>query len=251
MAYKMSDNLGVWNALCKTDPKHTKSFQRAGGFKGTAIKPIWSTKMMTEQFGPCGSGWGMTKPEFQTVSGDGEILVYCTVGLWHGKPENLVYGVGGDKVTAKRKDGGSFNSDEAFKSAYTDALSNAMKQIGVGADVHMGLFDDHKYVKEMEREFNEPASKGEPVEDRREAWVSEFIAQLREAHDLGDFKARWNHEQTAINALTDDQFKAIMMVKAEMALKFQRAGSNGNTGMIAPAKAPSRPPVALDDEIPF
>ena len=47
----MSDNLRHWDALRKTDPKHTKPFQRAGGFRGTAIKPIYMTQMMTEYFG--------------------------------------------------------------------------------------------------------------------------------------------------------------------------------------------------------
>jgi hypothetical protein len=154
------NNLRHWNALGKTDPKHTKQFSRAGGFKGTAIKPIWSIQRMTEHFGPVGIGWGMTKPDFQVVEADGEILVYCTIGIWYaddGKVTNGIYGVGGDKVSAKRKDG-FFNNDEAFKAAYTDALSNAMKQVGVGADVHMGLFDDHKYVREMQEEFAETAT---------------------------------------------------------------------------------------------
>jgi hypothetical protein len=155
----MADNLRHWNALGKTDPKHTKPFSRAGGFKGTATKPIWLTMRLTEHFGPCGLGWGMTKPEFQTVTAGDEILVFCTVGLWYIDAEDpdtemTVYGVGGDKVLTKRASG-PFANDEAFKAAYTDALSNAMKQIGVGADIHMGLFDDNKYVAETRKEFAE------------------------------------------------------------------------------------------------
>lgn len=153
----MTDNLRHWDALCKTDPKHAKPFKRAGGFTGTAIKPIWSTKMMTEHFGPCGVGWGMDKPEFTTITVADEILVYCTVGLWYS--ENMpgkvaqVWGVGGDKVAVKRKDGRVDADDEAFKKSYTDAISNAMKQIGVGADVHMGQFEDSKYLREVAEEF--------------------------------------------------------------------------------------------------
>jgi hypothetical protein len=55
----MADNLALWDRLGKTDPKHTKGFSRAGGFKGTAIKPIYTTQKMTEEFGPAGKGWGM------------------------------------------------------------------------------------------------------------------------------------------------------------------------------------------------
>jgi hypothetical protein len=165
----MSDNLRHWDALGKTDPAHTKSFTRAGGFRGTAIRPIESVRRMTEHFGPCGVGWGTYKPEFQLVpiDGNGEIMVFCTVGLWYNEdgksgPEQdhglgiadhpCVYGVGGDKVVS-RGSGGLRTSDEAFKSAYTDALSNAMKHIGVGADVHMGRFDDSKYVEAARAEF--------------------------------------------------------------------------------------------------
>jgi hypothetical protein len=149
-------NLAIWNELSRTDPKHTKSFSRAGGFKGTAIKPIWIVKMLTEQFGPCGEGWGMGEPTFQVVHAEGEVLVYCTVKCWHGSPENGFYGVGGDKVVVQRS-GGPFRDDEAFKKAYTDAVGNAFKFLGVGADVHMGLFDDSKYVAEVTAEYAEPA----------------------------------------------------------------------------------------------
>lgn len=155
----MTDNLRHWSVLSKTDPAHTKGFQRAGGFKGTAIKPIYTVEKMTEHFGPCGVGWGMSKPEFTTMPVLDEILVYCTVALWYddaGK-RGEVFGVGGDKVLTKQSSGLRSN-DEAFKAAYTDALSNAMKQIGMSADVHMGLFDDDKYVREMKREFAEDAA---------------------------------------------------------------------------------------------
>lgn len=150
----MSDNLKLWNTLGKTDPAHTKKFTRAGGFKGTSVKPIYCDRKMTEQFGACGIGWGMTKPEFQVVTLGTEVAVYCTVGLWHGDHANLVYGVGGDFV-AKNNKNGLFADDEAFKKSYTDALGNAMKHIGMAADIHMGQHDDDKYVTELRREFAE------------------------------------------------------------------------------------------------
>lgn len=138
----------LWDRLGKTDPKHTSKFKRSGGFSGTAIKPIWSIRSMTEEFGPCGSGWGINEPSFQVVPSTDETLVFCTVSIWHGQRENVVYGVGGDKVVAKFSSG-IRSDDEAFKKAFTDAVTNAMKMIGVGADVHMGLFDDSKYVASL------------------------------------------------------------------------------------------------------
>jgi hypothetical protein len=142
----------LWDRLGKTDPSQTKSFQRAGGFKGTAIKPMWSYRRMTEEYGPCGVGWGVGQPEFKIIQAGDEILVYCIASIWHGTRENVVYGVGGDKAVGKFSSGLK-TDDEALKKAFTDGVTNALKMIGVGADVHMGLFEDSKYVSKMEAEY--------------------------------------------------------------------------------------------------
>lgn len=151
----MSENTKLWDMLGRTDPKHTKAFTRGGGFKGTAIKPIWSYLRMTEEFGACGTGWGVNPPVFDVQDCGEERLVFCTASIWYGNREQVCFGVGGDKVIGKNKFGLS-TDDEAFKKAYTDAITNALKMIGVGADVHMGLFDDSKYVNSMKEEFAEP-----------------------------------------------------------------------------------------------
>lgn len=169
-------NTRIWDALGKTDPAHTKGFKRAGGFTGTALKPMWAWQRLTDYFGPCGLGWGMYEPTFQVVPGNNnEVLVYCTVAGWYADGEGLpsqVFGVGGDKVVTHIKANEQYkrperweNDDEAFKKAYTDALMNAFKFVGVGADVHMGMFDDNKYVQQMEREFSAPP---EPKQEARE-----------------------------------------------------------------------------------
>ncbi len=157
------DNLEIWTALGKTDPEHTKPFKRSGGFAGTAINPLWAFRRLTSMFGPCGIGWGMERPDFQVVPGDNrEVLVYCTVAGWYvndGRRAEL-FGVGGDKAVTYIKANAQHkrperweNDDEAFKKAYTDAIGNAFKFIGIGADVRMGLFEDSKYIAEIQREF--------------------------------------------------------------------------------------------------
>lgn len=159
----MSDNLRHWDALSRTDPKHTKPFDR-GRFKGTATKPIWNERLMTEHFGPAGIGWGMDKPEFTLIPAGDELAVFCTVALWYrdGEARGEVYGVGGDKVLRIDRSG-AFISDEAYKAAYTDALGNAFKHLGVNADIHMGRFEDHKYVRELREEFAEERSEPAPA----------------------------------------------------------------------------------------
>lgn len=152
------DNMRIWSQVEKTDPAHTKPFQRAGGFKGTALKPMWVWQHLTEVFGPFGEGWGCDKPDFQLVPADKELLVYCTVSAWHEGESKRLWGVGGDKVVAMTKNGPR-TDDEAFKKAFTDALMNAFKFIGVGADIHMGRFDDNKYVQQLKEEFTEAPSR--------------------------------------------------------------------------------------------
>lgn len=192
----MTKNTELWDKLGKTDPAHTKKFKRAGGFEGTAIKPMWSYRRMTEQFGPCGQCWGVGEPAFQVVAGDNrEVLVYCTASIWYREDDKVatVYGVGGDKVVSYIKANQQYNrperwesDDEAFKKAYTDAVTNALKMIGVGADVHMGMFDDNKYVNTMQREFSDaktdtpsPAVKSSAQLKREQSWegLSNELAQ--------------------------------------------------------------------------
>lgn len=168
-----ASNMAIWNALGKTDPAHTKGFKRSGGFSGTALKPIWVEKRLTEMFGPVGIGWGNGEPRFQLVHGENkEVLVYCWVECWHTSPSNTFWGVGGDKVVTYIKANTQYNrperwenDDEAFKKATTDAIMNAFKLTGVGADIHMGQFDDSKYVQEVAREFADAKAAGGHIQE--------------------------------------------------------------------------------------
>lgn len=171
----MTDNKKLWEALSRTDPAHTKAFSRAGGFKGTAVKPQWVVMRLTEEFGPVGLGWGMGEPSFQVVPSGTEVLVYCTVSAWHTSRDNVFWGVGGDKVSTARQSG-AFHDDEAFKKAFTDAIMNAFKFVGVAADVHMGMFDDSKYVAEVKAEFSQEQTKrdtGPSEVDGKDWWGAE------------------------------------------------------------------------------
>jgi len=188
----VSEKTALWDTLGKTDPKHTKGFTRGGGFKGTAIKPMWSYRRMTEEFGPCGTGWGIGTPQFQVLQGaDDEKLVFCTVSVWYGTDRHELVGVGGDKAVGKFSSGLK-SDDEAFKKAFTDAVTNALKMIGVGADVHMGLFDDSKYVNDLRQTFiEEPANEAVPPK-RQVGWSKD--GTTRTAHSLKKEKV-WDEFQ--------------------------------------------------------
>lgn len=200
---RAASNLRIWDELSKTDPRHTKPFKRAGGFSGTALKPIWIVKRLTEQFGPCGEGWGIEQPDFQVVPGfNNEVLVYCTVRCWHGSPDRAFYGVGGDKVITHIKANDKFNrperwesDDEAFKKAFTDAVNNAFKFVGVGADIHMGQFEDNKYVQDTTQEFE----------------TAENDAERQKVPGISAIKKRLNAMMIAGNAATEAEiFSALV-----------------------------------------
>ncbi|MGH1478798.1 MAG: hypothetical protein ACRBM6_08760 [Geminicoccales bacterium] len=151
-----TDKLMWWDRLGKTDPAHTKGFSRPGGFKGTAVKPIYQIQKMTEHFGPCGSAWKISEPTFTLVNCEGgEVAVFCNVTVSikaNGDFSAPIPGVGGDMVVKKFRNGNVFIDDESYKKAYTDAVGNALKFLGMSADIHMGQFDDAKYVQELRRE---------------------------------------------------------------------------------------------------
>jgi len=213
----------IWDKLAKTDPKHTKPFKRAGGFSGTALKPIWIVKRMTEEFGACGTGWGINKPDFQVEHTSDETLVYCTVSIWYGEKTNEVYGVGGDKVRTTFNSGKVFADDEAFKKAFTDAVNNALKFIGVGADVHMGQFEDAKYVNERKEEFSEK-SKEKPTQSaasKKDLWENKIKPDLingfvdaKTTKDADEIKAGiWSELRKA--GMTDDSWKSVFQTEYE------------------------------------
>jgi len=197
----MTKNTELWDRLGKTDKAHTSKFKRAGGFSGTAIKPIWSIHRMTEEFGSCGFGWGVNEPTFQVVHSGEEVLVYCTVSIWYGAREQIVFGVGGDKVASKNRNG-AFTDDEAFKKAFTDAMTNAMKLIGVGADVHMGLFDDSKYVGRENPHVNRAEDFHDEFSDEIPALETQRM-KVKDARPLYDVMVKEMRRITDVSELSE------------------------------------------------
>lgn len=150
----------IYKAL-STPPKTALKTIQAGNLKGKSdINPQWKLEAVTEQFGLCGIGW-----KFEILDKtiypleDKQILLYMTVALFIKNGEiwsDPIIGCGGDFIVQKFKTGLTPN-DEAFKMCLTDALGNAMKNIGVAADVYRG-FCDGKYSVREERQSVEPST---------------------------------------------------------------------------------------------
>lgn len=150
-------NLEMWNWFFETDPSYTKDFKRGGGFQGTAISPMLIAFRMTEMFGPMGNGWGIECQDTKVIEVGGEVMVYILVGLWYNSNgKRCVAGPqwGGDKICAQTKSGLK-TDDEAFKKAMTDGMLKCASYLGIGGDVHSGMFDDVKYFTNLEEKFSE------------------------------------------------------------------------------------------------
>ena len=149
----MSDNMRIYDAV-RAVPEEAKRAITAGRLKGkTDINPMWRIKALTEQFGPCGDGWGYTIDRLWIEDGaKGEKCANAMISLWYKREDGTrsepVIGIGGNMLVANEKNG-LYTSDECYKMALTDAISVACKALGFGADVYWSA-DRTKYTPQQE-----------------------------------------------------------------------------------------------------
>jgi hypothetical protein len=174
------EKLNIWNNLKQPPPDVLKEI-KGGRLKGmTDISPQWRMQALTEQFGPCGFGWKykVTNKWMEKGSLD-QMVAFVDIDLFvsiDGKWGEAIPGTGGSGFITKESSG-LYTSDEAYKMATTDALSVAMKTLGVAADVYMGLWDGSKYNKSVNESKEEFVSdmKNEFLKLNSPEEVKEFI----------------------------------------------------------------------------
>ena len=142
-----SGNLSIYERV-RSVPKEAKKEIEAGRLKGkNDINPMWRIKKLTEVFGPVGFGWYTEIVRTWTeASESGEMAVFVDIHLFvkkDGEWSKPIYGNGGNRLVANEKkyENGQqvyvpFLDDDAYKKAYTDAISVAAKALGIGADVY-------------------------------------------------------------------------------------------------------------------
>lgn len=147
------NEMKLWDAVKQPPPEVLKKIL-GGRLSGmTDIKPQWRYEKATEQFGPCGFGWKYTVDKKWLEPGaNEEVVAFADISLYvkiDDQWSEAIPGHGGSKFIAREKintpDERLYTSDEAYKMAVTDALSVSFKQLGFGADVHMGRWDGSKY----------------------------------------------------------------------------------------------------------
>jgi len=141
-------NLELWEKHFKPHKDSTKKFTGKGGFKGTAIDPMWLIRCATEEWGPMGSGWGVDIVEekyFEFPTDPTTIIHVVWIKLWYESKDQFINSVGQTPMMTTRS-GNPFVDEDAPKKSLTDAIAKALSWLGFGAAVHMGMFDGNKYV---------------------------------------------------------------------------------------------------------
>ncbi len=204
----MQSNMEFWNAFSRPPTTALKPIS-GGRLKGkTDINPQWRYQAMTEKFGPIGFGWKYTIDRLWTEDGpNGERMAFAQVSVYVAHEStwsDAIQGIGGAAMIAMEKSG-LVGSDEAYKMATTDALSVALKMLGVAAEIYLGNFDGSKYRTEA------PAAE-EPVHDK--VVLAKFFG-ARTMDELGAVWASLDAEQRRKHADVKDARKAEINAKAD------------------------------------
>jgi len=150
----LKDNLTIWDQLKEVPTKAQKPIL-GGRLKGmTDISPMWRYHQMTSIFGPIGIGWKFTLDrQWIDTGANEEQCAHTNISLYvknNGEWSAAIPGTGGSAFVAKESRG-LYTSDEAFKMSLTDALSVAMKMLGVGAVIYSAGNDYSKYTTPKEK----------------------------------------------------------------------------------------------------
>lgn len=163
------NNLEIWEKYKEVPQNALKDFDN-GKFKGTDINTMWRIKCLTEQFGICGVGWYyITKKLWTEKCDNGDIFAFAEIELfvkYNNEWSMPISGNGGNKLQRVKKDGDITTSDEAYKMAVTDAIGNACRNLGFGANVYWQN-DKTKYT-----EYQTKTTTTQKVEEKKEQYWS-------------------------------------------------------------------------------
>lgn len=182
----LEHNLRFYNKACEIPADALKEI-KAGRLKGMSdVNPMWRMKRMTEIFGPCGIGWKYTIDRQWEEAHEGEVKCFCNVSLYIRDPQTgewsePIPGNGGSSLVAKERNG-SYVNDEGYKMALTDALSIAMKPLGIGANIWYGPKATGHNESKYEQYTKEQTDNGQqPTQSAGTQAIAFTGAQLQQA----------------------------------------------------------------------
>lgn len=198
----MNENKALWKRAFTTDPKAVKSIT-GKQYAGNSPKPYWIVERMTDEFGPCGIGWGFTILNERTEHlAENEVLHIALVRLWYvfdGKRGELEQ-IGQTRAVYVKKDKSLMIDEDAPKKSVTDALVKCASYLGFAGDIFSGLWDDSKYVSEANREWREREREEHAQPDSEampESRVADWIAVINEQADAAGVKRKLEEAKQA------------------------------------------------------
>ena len=188
------DNKALWQRVCVTDPKAVKPIT-GKQYSGNSPKPYWIVERLTDEFGPCGIGWGFTilSERFEHF-GEGvnaESLHIAAVRFWYvlGDTRGELEQIGQTRASYTTSKGKFLVDEDAPKKSVTDALVKCASYIGFAGDIFSGRWDDSKYVQEAAREWGERREAEAAANDpERAAWLATQHAAIFGAGTVGELK---------------------------------------------------------------
>ena len=183
-------NLFIFNKVRKV-PNNALKQINAGRLKGMSdVNPVWRILAMTDTFGVCGVGWKYEITKQWTETYGNEIKGFCNINMYvkvDGEWSDAIPGTGGASFVAMERNG-AYVSDEVYKMALTDALSVAMKSIGVAADIYFSKGADlgTKYA------INEQAANGALPTQPTDPNLELILANIKAAGNTDELKRIWD-----------------------------------------------------------
>ncbi len=230
----MSDNQkkALWDRVKVTDPKAVKAIT-GKQYQGNSPRPYWIVERLTEEFGPCGIGWGFSiineRMERLTES---EILHVAVVKFWYvldgirGELEQI----GQTKCVYEKSKGGLMVDEDAPKKSVTDALVKCASYIGFAGDIFSGRWDDSKYVNWARAQYAEPPAApkhsptGDPViDEHRRSVIVDTAESIKDHYDRDDVIGAYedatgitdSEEKTALWKLLPSNIRSALKKHAE------------------------------------
>jgi hypothetical protein len=209
----MSDNKELWKRAFTTDPRAVKPIT-GKQYKGNSPKPYWIVERLTDEFGPCGLGWGFTilNERFERF-GEHESLHIAVVRLWYtmdgkrGEFEQVGQTRASYMSAGSDTKAGRFIVDEdAPKKSVTDALVKCASYLGFAGDIFSGMWDDSKYVEQAGREWRErEAEAAKMPESEIAAWIEHVTTSPGKevwAARMAETAAACGDDQNAVAAIS-------------------------------------------------
>ena len=155
-------NLSVYEQARLVPESAIKPIQN-GRLKGKSdINPMYRIKRMTEIFGVCGFGWKYEIVNQWLEPHGSEVKSFTHINLYikmNGEWSDPIPGIGGATFVSQESKGPYVN-DECYKMSLTDALSVAMKALGIAADIYWAKDGNNLNPGDSKYREERPPSRG-------------------------------------------------------------------------------------------